>query len=230
MEEVSPQGLPSPLFQEKRKLPPAPQSSQLAAPLAVETHDAHGPSGPPLHQLAIAAPAPRQNDDSVGLELTQGLVESVDVYFTAVGQFSLDRPEALLRKPVLVIQTASVSLLARTKNHDLMLGPKVLHGRIDISGPVCPKEREPERATNTGIRKSPGYLRGGISVHVALQLSRPKSPAGRKRRAGIGASSQSVNDQPDHADGGGIEHGGRANHKERRRGQQRSANKPSEPK
>src|SRR5437016_7422268 len=127
MEEVSPQGPSSPLFKEKRKLAPAPQSSHMPAPLAVKTRDAHGSSGPPLHQLAIRAPAPRQNDDSIRLELTQRMVKSVDVDFSAVGQFSLDRPEALLGKPVLAIQTADVSLLTSTKDHHVMFGPKILH-------------------------------------------------------------------------------------------------------
>jgi hypothetical protein len=142
----------------------------MAAPLAIETCDAHGPSGPPLHQVAIGAPAPRQNDDSVRLKLTQGMVESVDVYFSAVGQFRLDRPEALLDKPVLVVQTPDVSLLTRAKNHHVMLRPKVLHRRVDITGPVCPKECEAEGRTRISMRKSPGNLRRGISVHVALQI------------------------------------------------------------
>jgi hypothetical protein len=170
VEEVSPQGPPSPLFQEKRKFPPAPQSSQMAAPLAIETHNADGPSGPPLHQLAIGAPAPRQNDDSVRLELTQGTVESVDVYFSAVGQFSFDRPEALLGKPVLAIQTADVCLLTRAKNHHVMLGPKVLHGRVDITGPVCPKECEAQGPTKTSMRRSPSNLCRGIPLHLVLQI------------------------------------------------------------
>jgi len=170
VKEVSPEGPASPLLQEKRKLPPAPQSSQVAAPLTVETRDAHGPSGPPLHQLAIGAPPPRQNDDSVRLELVQGMVESVDVYLGAVGQFSLDGPEALLGKPVLVIQTPDLSLLTRTKDHHVMLGPKVLHGRVDITGPVCPKKCESKGPTKASMRNSPGHGRSGISVHVAFHI------------------------------------------------------------
>ena len=161
----------------------------MAPPLAVETHDAHGPSGPPLHQLAIGAPAPRQNDDSIRLELMQGTVESFDIYFSAVGQFSLDRPKALLGKPVLVIQTADVSLLTRTKNHHVMLGPKVLHGRVDITGPVCPKECDSERPTKTSMRKPPGNLCSGFIVHVALQLSHPKWSTGCKRSTDCGSGS-----------------------------------------
>src|SRR5215831_4732646 len=138
----------------------------MAAPLAVKTRDPHGPSCPPLHQLAIGAPAPRQNDDSVRLELTQSMVKSVDVYFSAIGQFSLDRSEALLGKLVLVVQTADTSVLTRTKDHHVILGPKVLHGRINVPGPVCPKECDSEGATKTSMSPKSS----GSSVHVALQI------------------------------------------------------------
>jgi|SRR5262245_45345819 len=141
----------------------------MAPPLVVETYDADGFSGPPFHQLAIGMLAPRQNDDSVRIKLTHGMVEGVDIYFSAVNKFILDRPEAVVGKPVLPIQDADVGLLARAKDLHVMLGPKVLRGRVDISGPVCPKESQAKGPAETSIRKLPGNLPRSISVHLVLQ-------------------------------------------------------------